>query len=100
MPKRTIKETYSPATYALYEFRISAEQVARARVPSKSRIGISFELMGRNALTEETLDAIRGLSAGNQALAEDVKRLARTSFIERNPRRPERHAFVPRKVTP
>ena len=97
MPREQIKDRYSPASWLLYEYRISHQQIADQRRPKRSRISISFELSGRNALTEETLDAISELAGGNVQLVNDVRRLARESFIERNPQRPERHAFLPKR---
>lgn len=97
MSSMSIKEKYSPAAWALYEYRITAGDIAANRNPAKSRIGISFELTGRSPLTEETCVAIRELSNGNAELVETVKLRARDSFIERNPHRPERHAWRPRR---
>ena len=87
------------AALALYEYRISASLIGEHRVPQRSRIGVAFEMQGRRPLTEETLDAIRKLSDGDEQLVTTVKAATRLAFIERNPHRPERHAFRPRRRT-
>ena len=100
MPSLTNQERYGPAAWALYEYRITAAEIAEHRVPKRARISVAFEMQGRNPLTEETLDAILELSDGNEELAQRVKAGARQLFIEHNPRRPERHAWKPRRRTP
>jgi len=100
MPKRTIREKYSPAAWTLYEYRITTSEIADKRRPKKSRTGVTFELTGRNAFTEETAEAILEISDGNFELLERVKGHAREAFLERNPDIPKRRAFRSRKVSP
>ena len=98
MPKRNASEYYSPASYLLYEYRITAREVGDLQDPQRSRQAVGFELSGRVPLTEGTLDAILALSGGNVEVVNQIRVKARESFIERNPHRPERHASAPKKV--
>ena len=98
-PRRSASEYYSPASYLLYEYRITAKEVGDHQDPPRSRQAVGFELSGRVPLTEGTLDAILSLSGGNVELVNQITLRAREAFIERNPHRPERHAFAPKKVT-